>query len=221
MINTSANTSAGVSYTLIQINASGGTVSSGYYDVNDTGNVGQAYLSGSYDRQFGNGYVKGTWNVNERGTSVRTVSELTYPGYYVDERTSAVGGGNITAQTGTVTSNAAWAGSYATKQFGYFLTNGVINSGTPARSRDKFPPTATVLWQARSTSTIPAVSSRTRRCKGLTAWGTRHPDGTRPSITTPTEGTRNYVGYIVDQGQVQLLETDNNLVSAGNATRQF
>ena len=66
VINTSANTNSGVSYTLIQINAAGGNVSSGYYDVNDTGTVGQASLSGAYTLST-NGYVKGTWNVNGAG----------------------------------------------------------------------------------------------------------------------------------------------------------
>ena len=37
VVSASANTGAGVSYALIQLNASGGNVSSGYYDVNDTG----------------------------------------------------------------------------------------------------------------------------------------------------------------------------------------
>src|SRR5262249_43830046 len=66
VINTSANTQAGVSYTLIYINASGGNVSTGNYDVNDTGTVGQASLTGAYSLA-NNGYVKGTWNVNNVG----------------------------------------------------------------------------------------------------------------------------------------------------------
>ena len=40
VINSSANSSAGVSYTLIYINAAGGNVSTGYLDVNDTGTAG-------------------------------------------------------------------------------------------------------------------------------------------------------------------------------------
>ena len=51
VINTSANTNSGVSYTLIQINAAGGNVSSGYYDVNDTGTVGQAIVVRQLHRQ--------------------------------------------------------------------------------------------------------------------------------------------------------------------------
>jgi hypothetical protein len=40
VVSNGANTSAGVSYTLIQFNAAAGSISSGYYDVNDTGKVG-------------------------------------------------------------------------------------------------------------------------------------------------------------------------------------
>ena len=41
--------------------------------------------------------------------------------YYLDQRTTAIGGGSVYGQAAAVTSNAAWAGSYATKQFGYFI----------------------------------------------------------------------------------------------------
>jgi hypothetical protein len=48
VVNSSANTVAGVSYSLIQFNASGGNISTGYYDVNNTGNVGSTSLTGAY-----------------------------------------------------------------------------------------------------------------------------------------------------------------------------
>ena len=47
VVNSSANTVAGVSYSLIQFNASGGNISTGYYDVNNTGNVGNTSLTGA------------------------------------------------------------------------------------------------------------------------------------------------------------------------------
>ena len=220
VINTSANTSAGVSYTLIQINASGGNVSSGYYDVNDTGNVGQASLSGAYNLS-GNGYVKGTWNVNNVGLPFGLYLSSPTSGYYVDERTSAVGGGNITAQTGSVTTNAAWAGSYATKQFGYFLTNGVINSGNASAVTGQISADGNGTLAGTLDLNDPSGVLTNQTLQGSYSVGNTAPGRFQASITTPTEGTRNYVGYILDQGQVQLLETDNNLVSAGNATRQF
>jgi hypothetical protein len=99
VINTSANTSgAGVSYTLISINANGGNVSTGYYDVNNTGTVGQASLTGSYS-VASNGYVNGTWNVNNAGLPFAMYLISPTQGYYVDERTSAIGGGNRTPRS--------------------------------------------------------------------------------------------------------------------------
>jgi hypothetical protein len=220
VINTSANTSAGVSYTLIQINASGGNVSSGYYDVNDTGNVGQASLSGAYSLSS-NGYVKGTWNVNSVGLPFGLYLSSPASGYYVDERTSAVGGGNISAQTGSVTSNSAWAGSYATKQFGYFLTNGVINSGNASAISGQLSADGNGVLAGTLDINDPSGILPPQTLQGSYTVGTTAPGRFTAQITTPQEGTRNYVGYILDSGRVLLLETDSNLVSAGNATRQF
>ncbi len=221
VINTSANTSAGVSYTLISINASGGNVSRGYYDVNDTGNVGQASLSGAYTLAS-NGYVKGTWNVNNVGLPFALYLSSPTSGYYVDERTSAVGGGNITAQTGTVTSNSAWAGSYATKQFGYFISGGGINSGNASGVTGQISADGNgVLAGTLDINDPPGVSTDQTIQQGSYSVGNTAPGRFTAQITTQVEGTRNYVGYILDQGRVQLLETDSNLVSAGNATRQF
>ena len=85
--------------------------------VNDTGTVGQASLSGAYS-VASNGRVSGSFT--ENGVALPFSMYLISPsqGYYLDERTSAVGGGNVYAQSASVTSNADWAGSYATKQFG-------------------------------------------------------------------------------------------------------
>ncbi len=220
VINTSANTSAGVSYTLISINASNGNVSSGYYDVNDTGNVGQASLSGAYNLST-NGYVKGTWNVNNVGLPFGLYLSSPTSGYYVDERTSAVGGGNITAQTGSVTTNAAWAGSYATKQFGYFLAGGVINSSNASAISGQISADGNGVLAGTLDINDPSGILSNQTLQGSYSVGTTAAGRFTAQITTPNEGTRNYVGYILDEGRVQLLETDTNLVSAGSATRQF
>jgi len=34
-------------------------------------------------------------------------------------------------------------------------------------------------------------------------------------------GTRNYIGYIVDQKHIQLLEIDSTITASGDAIRQF
>src|SRR5581483_3090690 len=134
VVNISANTNSGtngsgVSYTLIQLNASNGNISSGHYDVNDTGTVGQASLTGAY-ALASNGNITGSFTVN--GVALPFSMYLASPnfGYYLDLRTTVVGGGNIYAQNSSVTSNAAWAGSYATRQFGYFITGGSLGPGT-------------------------------------------------------------------------------------------
>lgn len=221
VVNTSANTSAGVSYTLIQINASNGNVSSGYYDVNDTGSTGQASLSGAYALSS-NGYVKGSWTVSPVSLPFALYLSSPTSGYYVDERTSAVGGGNITAQTGTVTSNSAWAGSYATKQFGYFVSSGGIIPGNASAVSGQISADGNgVLAGTLDINDPNGVLANQTIQQGSYTVGSTAPGRFTAQITTANEGTRNYVGYILDQGRVQLLETDSNLVSAGNATRQF
>ena len=63
VVNTSANTQAGVSYTPIQLNASAGSISTGFYDVNDTGVVGQSSLTGTYN-VAANGRLNGSFTVS-------------------------------------------------------------------------------------------------------------------------------------------------------------
>lgn len=220
VINTSANTSAGVSYTLISINANGGNVSTGYYDVNNTGTVGQASLTGAYD-VGSNGYVSGNWNVN--GVALPYGIYLISPtqGYYVDERSNAIGGGSVFAQSSSATGNSAWAGSYATKQFGYFLVGGVLTaqnaSGVSGQiSADGNGNLAGTLDLNDPSGVVTGVT-----LQGTYNVGSAAPGRMTVAISNSVEGTRNYVGYIVDSGRVLLLETDNNLVSAGDAIRQF
>jgi hypothetical protein len=220
VVSTSANTPAGVSYTLIQLNASGGNVSSGYYDVNDTGTVQKASLSGAYSIAS-NGRINGSFTAS--GVSLPFSMYLISPtqAYYLDQRTTVTGGGNVYAQGSSVTSNAAWAGSYATEQFGYFLAGGVIRSANSTSvsgqiSADGAGTLAGTLDFNDPTNLYPG-----QVLQGTYSVGTVAPGRTIVAITTPAEGTRNYVAYIVDQTRVLLLETDTNIVSSGNAIRQF
>jgi hypothetical protein len=223
VINTSANTSgAGVSYTLISINANGGNVSTGYYDVNNTGTVGQASLTGSYS-VASNGYVNGTWNVNNAGLPFAMYLISPTQGYYVDERTSAIGGGNVYAQDASLTTNAGWAGSYATKQFGYFLSGGVINPGNASGVSGQLSADGNGNLAGTLDLNDPAGVSigATLQSPSNYSVTTTAPGRFTAQITTQVEGSRTYVGYLVSTGQVLLLETDTNLVSAGDAIRQF
>jgi len=226
VVSTSANTNSvpggGVSYTLIQLNANNGNISSGHYDVNDTGVVGQASLTGAYNLNP-NGRIRGSFTVN--GTaSLPFAMYLFSPtqGYYLDERTSASGGGNIYGQSSSVGTNAAWAGSYATKQFGYFITStGILPSNATA---------ITGQISANGNGTLagtldindPAGILQNQTLQGTYSVGNVAPGRTTLAITTPTDGTRNYVGYIVDQTRVLLLDVDTNILTAGgDAIRQF
>lgn len=220
VINTSASTPAGVSYTLIQVNAAGGNVSSGYYDVNDTGTIGQANLSGTYTVNS-NGYVTGTWNVNTAGLPFGLYLISPTQGYYVDERTNAVGGGNIYAQSGSVTSIANWAGSYATKQFGYFVANGGLSPQNASSVSGQLSADGNGILAGTLDINDPNGVLTNETLQGTYSVGNLAPGRTTLSLSTPDEGTRTYVGYIVNQGQVLLLETDTNLVSGGDAIRQF
>ncbi|MGB8885828.1 MAG: Ig-like domain-containing protein [Candidatus Korobacteraceae bacterium] len=224
VVNTSANTEhgsvLGVSYTLIQFNASASSVSSGHYDVNDTGTVGQASLGGQYSLAS-NGRVNGSFTVN--GVALPFSMYLFSPtqAYYLDQRTTAIGGGNVYAQSASVTSNADWAGSYATKQFGYFLpSSGLIlpaNSSSVSGqiSADGNGNLAGTLDFNDPNGVFPGDT-----LQGTYSVGTAAPGRTTATITT-SEGTRTYVAYIVDQTRVLLLEVDTNLVSGGDAIRQF
>ena len=220
VINSSANTNAGVAYSLIQINASGGNVSSGYFDVNDTGVQGSAALSGSYSLTS-NGYITGTWNVSNASLPFAMYLFSPTQGYYVDERTNAVGGGNIYAQSGSVTSNAAWAGSFATKQFGYFIVNGLLNNNNASGVSGQISADGNGTLAGTLDLNDPAGVSTGQTLQGSYSVGSTAPGRMTLTITTAVEGTRSYTGYIVDSGRVLLLETDNNLTSGGDAIRQF
>ena len=220
VVSTSANTQAGVSYTLIQFNASGGNVSSGHYDVNDTGVVGQASLSGAY-RVASNGRISGSFTVNSSPLPFTMYLISPTQAYYLDLRTNAVGGGNTYAQSSAVTSNAAWAGSYATKQFGYFLANGVVLLGNSTSVSGQISADGNGTLAGTLDFNDPTSVFTGQTLQGTYSVGMVAPGRTTVAITTSAEGTRNYVAYIVDQTRVLLLETDSNLVSSGDAIRQF
>ena len=145
-------------------------------------------------------------------------------GYYLDERTAAVGGGSIYGQNSAVNTNSAWAGSYATKQFGYFISS----AGTIV------PSNATAITGQISSNgsgtlagTLDIIDPVSIYLPPQTLQGTYNITNVAPgrmtvAITTPTDGTRNYVGYIVDQTRVVLLDVDSGAITAGgDAVRQF
>ncbi|MFZ1136681.1 MAG: hypothetical protein WAN69_17155 [Candidatus Korobacteraceae bacterium] len=220
VISTSANTVAGISNTVMQLNASGGSISTGYYDVNDTGVVGTSSLTGAYS-VASNGRVSGSFTVSNFPLPFTMYMISPSQAYYLDLRANAVGSGNVYAQSSAVTTNAAWAGSYATLQFGYFVVSGVITPSNSTSisgqiSADGNGTLAGTLDINDPSSVFTAVN-----LQGTYSVGTVAPGRTTVAITTTTEGTRNYIAYIVSPTQVQLLEVDSNLTSGGDAIRQF
>lgn len=222
VVNTSANTRAGVSYTLIQLSASNGSISTGYYDVNDTGVVGQASLTGAYSLNS-NGRISGSFTVN--GTATLPFAMYLFSpnqGYYLDERTTAVGGGSIYGQNSAVNTNSAWAGSYATRQFGYFVPNGVISSPNATAITGQISANGAGTLAGTLDINDPAGYLTGQTLQGSYNVTTVAPGRMTVAITTPTDGTRNYVGYIVDQTRVLLLDVDAGILTAGgDAVRQF
>jgi hypothetical protein len=220
VVSTAANTRAGVSYTLIQLNASSGTVSSGYYDVNDTGMVSQSTLTGAYSLDS-TGHITGSFSIT--GAVLPFSMYLVSPtqAYYLDQRTNATGGGNVYAQSSSVASNAAWAGSYATNQFGYILVGGVIRAANSTSVSGQISADGAGTLAGTLDINDPANVYPNQILQGMYAVGSVAPGRTTVIITTPIDGTRNYIAYIVDQSQVLLLESDSGLTASGNAIRQF
>jgi hypothetical protein len=225
VVSTSANTqtgnNTGVSYTLIQFNATGGNISTGYYDVNDSGIVGQANLGGAFS-VASNGRVSGSFTVNSVALPFSMYLSSPSSGYYLDQRTTVIGGGNVYAQASAVTTNAAWAGSYATKQFGYFVASGNrILPGNSTSVSGQISADGNGNLAGTLDFNDPSNVYPGQVLQGTYSVGSVAPGRTIVAITTPVEGTRNYVAYIVDQTRVLLLETDTNLTSGGDAIRQF
>ncbi len=217
VLSTSANTQAGISYTLIQFNASNGNIASGFYDVNDTGTVGQSSLTGTYNLSS-NGHMTGSFSVSGSTLPFTMYLVSATQAYYLDLRTNAVGSGNVFAQTLTATTNAAWVGSYALRQSGYFLPLSAVNSTTV---NGQISADGNGTLSGTLTFNDPTNVFLAQVASGTYAVGTTAPGRTTVSITTPAEGTRTFIAYIVSDQRVQMIEVDNNLVSGGENVRQF
>jgi hypothetical protein len=217
----SANTPRGVGYILVQMNATNGSISSGYYDVNDTGQVGQSGITGAYSLAS-NGRINGSFVFNNAMFPFTIYLSSPGLGYYLDLRTNIVGGGNIYSQSSGVTANSAWAGSYATKQFGYFISsNGTILAGNSTSVSGQISADGNGNLAGTLDFNDPSNVYTGQILQGTYSVGNVAPGRFTAAISTTVEGTRNYVGYIVSPTQVLLLETDSNLTSAGDAIRQF
>jgi len=243
VIATSANSQTTVSNSLLEIYAAGGNVAAGFIDTNSTGivtstnlmgasKVSSTNLSGAYSLSS-TGYVVGTFNtvLDSGATSFPFSMYLVSPtqAYYLDLQTQVqgrigvegvTGGGMVYAQATPVLGNIEWAGSYTTQQFGYSTTGGVFSPVI----------TTSVTGQISSNGNGVLVGTLDLNgasgfLPGLQAQGSYNvgidvPGRTSVKITT-SNGTRNYTAYIVNQGQVQLLEIDGSITAGGNTIVQF
>ena len=132
-----------------------------------------------------------------------------------------MGGGNVYAQNAAVTTNVAWAGSYATKQFGYFVVAGAVLPGNSTSVSGQISADGNGTLAGTLDFNDPLNVFPGQTLQGTYSVGNVAPGRTTVAITTTAEGTRNYVAYIVDPTRVLLLEIDSNLVASGDAVRQF
>lgn len=217
VVNTSANTQAGISYTLMQFNASNGAIASGFYDVNDTGTIGQSSLSGSYTAAP-NGHLSGSFSVSGSALPFTMYLVSGTQAYYLDLRTNAIGGGNVYAQNLPTTTNSAWVGSYALQQSGYFLNP--LNAANSTTINGQISADGNGNLSGTLDFNEPSNVYVSQSASGTYSVGTTAPGRTSVSITTPL-GTRTYIAYIVTDQQLQMIDVDSNLVSGGENVRQF
>jgi hypothetical protein len=222
VLSISANTQAGPSFALLQFNASTGTVTSGYHDVNDAGSISSSLVTGTYTL-YPSGKVSGSF----------TVSGVSFPfsiyligyyfpsrhhiGYYLDLRSNAVGTGYLYPILAGNNSAGNWLGNYAVMQSGFFLppvasnvsnaTGEIFSDGNEnlTGNEDFHDPLGNLANQAAN---------------GTYSMGRAAPGRGTASITTSV-GTRNYVIYVTDPTQVLLLGVDPTLPLAGEAVRQY
>ena len=141
--------------------------------------------------------------------------------YYLDLETTTSGGGSGYAQNKTIaTSNAGWASSYADEQFGYFTAGGIISPGNSNSVSGQISSNGSgglsgTLDIKDPTGLFPALP-----LQGSYNIGVAVPGRGGSKITT-TDGTRNYVTYIIDQQRVAMLEIDPSITALGEAIRQF
>jgi hypothetical protein len=215
----SGTSQGGIVNALIQINTSGGNIPLGYIDINDTGTYSNGNLNGAYTLSS-NGYVVGTLNALSISFPFSMYLVSPSQAYYLDLRTDVTAGGTVYAQNTAMLGNLGWAGSYATLQFGYFVASGLTwpenstavsgqlsanGSGGLAGTLDIHDPTGV----------FPSLPMQGSYSVGTSVLG-------RASVKlTTSNGTRDYVAYIVNQGRVQMMGTDSNLTAGGDSINQF
>ncbi len=220
VLSISANNQAGPSFALLQFNALTGTVTSGYYDVNDAGATSSSPVTGTYTLNA-SGKVNGSFTVS--GASLPfsiyliALPNRHHTGYYLDLRSNAVGTGYMYPILVGDNSAGNWLGNYAVAQSGLFLPPTASNVGNA---------TGEIFSDGNGKLTgnedfhNPAGILPNQAANGSYIVGTAAPGRGAASITTSL-GTRNYVIYVTDSTQVLLLGVDPTVTLAGEAVRQY
>jgi hypothetical protein len=144
----SADSQTTGSNALLEIDASGGNFDNGYIDINDTGTVNSATLTGTYILAS-NGHVDGSFNtvfllmnayVNVTFPFSTYLISPTEANYLVlrtqrpvqNDFEGVTGGGIVYAQPAGVPYSVQWAGGYAIELVGNLTANGIISQGNSA-----------------------------------------------------------------------------------------
>jgi hypothetical protein len=221
IIATASRSQSTAANALLQIDVSGGSIPTGFADINDTGNFSSSYLTGAYSLSS-NGYITGTLNTTSASLPFSMYLISPSQAYYLDLRTTTSGGGTAYAQNSSIASegNLGWAGSYANQQYGSFTAGGTISPGNSISTSGQISANGSgalsgTLDYKDSTGIYPSLQLQGSYSVGLAVLGRA-----TGKITT-SDGTRNYVYYIVDQHRVEMVETDSSITALGDAIRQF
>ncbi len=235
VIASSASSQSTGSNALIEINASAGNVNSGYIDINDTGTVNSTTLTGAYSLTP-DGHIVGSFNTVF--LLMNAYVNVTFPfsmylispteAYYLDLRTQVpvqndfegiTGGGIVYAEPAGVPDTVQWAGSYAIEVVGNLTANGIISQGNSTSMSGQISADGRgVLAGTLDNLTDPLFPEL--QAQGSYSVSTLVPGRTTIKITT-TNGTHNYVGYVVTGGQAAILDTDKSVTALGGAILQF
>jgi hypothetical protein len=221
IIASSASSPGAFAGSLALINASGGNIPAGYLDINSTGTFNSYNLTGAYSLSA-NGYVNGTLNTPAAAFPFSMYLVSPAQGYYLDLRTDISGSGTVYAQNLTLATegNLSWAGSYATEQFGYYVGSGVISPGNSTTVGGQISSNGSGALSGTLDINDPGGLFPGLPLQGSYSMGVSILGRGTAKITS-SDGTRNYIAYIIDQQRVELLETDSSITAVGDAIRQF
>jgi hypothetical protein len=221
IVASTASSTGAFAGSLALISAAGGNIPGGYMDINSTGTFNSYNLTGAYSLST-NGYVNGTLNTLAGAFPFSMYLVSPTQAYYLDLRTDLSGGGTVEAQNMTLVTegNFAYAGSYATEQFGYYVASGVISTGNSTTVGGQISSNGSGGLSGTLDINDPSGLFPGLPLQGSYSMGSAVLGRGTAKLTT-SDGTRNYVIYVVDQTRVEMLETDTSITASGDSILQF